>query len=150
MNTTWKFYTFEELSTALLYHILALRQLVFVVEQNCVYLDTDGEYDYCSLHCCGFDEHGHLIAYTRIIPAGIKYEEPAIGRVVVAQAARGKGIGYELMKQSIEKCNKEYPKYSIRISAQCYLEQFYTNLGFQSIGTSYLEDGIPHIEMLLP
>lgn len=54
------------------------------------------------------------------------------------------------MKQSIEKCNKEYPKYSIRISAQCYLEQFYTNLGFQSVGTSYLEDGIPHIEMVLP
>lgn len=148
MNIRWEYYSFPELTTALLYDILALRQTVFIVEQNCIYLDADGHYDYCSLHCCGFDEKGRLIAYTRIIPPNIKYEEPAIGRVVVVASARKKGIGNELMKLSIEKCNKLYPEHSIRISAQCYLEQFYSNLGFSSVGQPYQEDDIPHIEML--
>ncbi len=148
MNVVWKYFSFSELSITLLYDILALRQAVFIVEQNSIYLDADGHYDYSALHFCGFDEVGVLIAYTRIIPPKEKYEEPAIGRVVVATSARKKGIGYELMKRSIEKCNKLYPEHSIRISAQCYLEQFYSNLGFCSVGQPYLEDDIPHIEML--
>ncbi|MBS1538099.1 MAG: GNAT family N-acetyltransferase [Bacteroidetes bacterium] len=149
MIEKWQCYQFSELSTSLLYNILSLRQEVFIVEQNCVYLDADGYYDHCALHLCGFDHTGHLIAYSRIIAPSIKYSEPSIGRVVVAPTARRKGIGEELMKQSIKFCNNHYPNCSIRISAQSHLEQLYATLGFQSVGEPYMEDGIPHIEMLL-
>jgi ElaA protein len=147
MEIIWNYYNFAELSPTLLYEILALRQKVFILEQNCIYLDTDG-YDQSATHCCGVDDKGTLIAYSRIIPPKVKYTEPSIGRVVVAQSARRNGIGYELMKKSIEQCNILYPQYSIRISAQLYLEQFYSDLGFNPVGTPYLEDDIPHIEML--
>lgn len=149
MIEKWRYYKFSGLSTSLLYNILVLRQEVFIVEQNCVYLDADGYYDHCALHQCGFDNTGHLIAYSRIIPPTIKYSEPSIGRVVVSLSARRKGIGEELMKQSIKNCKKLFSNHSIRLSAQSHLEQFYTKLGFQSVGESYLEDGIPHIKMLL-
>jgi len=148
MIVHWQCFQFSELSNIQLYDILALRQAVFIIEQNCLYPDADGYYDYCALHLCGYNPEGKLIGYSRIIPPKIKYEEPAIGRVVVAPSARKIGIGYELMKQSIENCNKHFPNCSIRLSAQSYLEGFYKNLGFNSVGKTYLEDGIPHLEML--
>ena len=147
MAINWILRSFAALSTAELYAILQLRNAVFVVEQDCPYQDADGK-DQASWHLMGLDGDT-LAAYARLLPPGISYEEPSIGRVVTAPAARGAGAGRELMEQSIQHCFTLFGDRSIRIGAQQYLEKFYTSLGFTSIGEPYLDDGIPHIEMLL-
>jgi len=124
---------FEELTTAELYAIIQLRNEVFVVEQNCVYQDADGK-DQQSLHFCGWDGEV-LAAYTRIIPPGISYTEASIGRVVTAPAYRNTGAGRILMEESIKHALNCFNANSIKIGAQCSEE--------------FLEDGIPHIEMIL-
>lgn len=141
--------SFQELSLQELYAIMVLRQEVFVVEQDCPYLDADGK-DQVSQHLMGFEEE-ELVAYTRLVPMGISYEKyPAIGRVITAKKVRGRGIGIELMQASIKHCESLFGKAPIKISAQCYLLKFYNSLGFQSVGETYLEDGIPHIAMIRP
>jgi ElaA protein len=140
---------FEGLSLQDLYELLALRQEVFIVEQDCPYLDADGK-DPDSWHLLGRDEQGRLAAYARILPPGLSYEDyPAIGRVVTAPFCRGKGHGKDLMKAAIAHCISLFGDRAIKISAQTYLLKFYESLGFRSTGEEYLEDGIPHTAMRL-
>ena len=144
----WLLKKFENLAPHELYAILQLRNEVFVVEQNCVYQDADNK-DKFSFHLMGWEED-KLIAYTRLIPAGIAYTEPSIGRVVTSPSARGTGAGRELMQCSIDNIYKLFGKHPIRIGAQLYLKKFYSSLGFEPTGDIYLEDGIEHIEMVKP
>ena len=144
-NTFWKLSSFEELSNKELYELLKLRSEVFVVEQNCVYLDADG-LDYNSLHFCGY-QNKQLQAYVRILPPGVSFENASIGRVISRKTARGTGIGIELMKKAIQHCLTQFSVKEIDISAQVYLIKFYTGLGFKTLGETYLEDDIPHIKM---
>ncbi len=138
---------FDKLSLDQLYAIMRLRQEVFVVEQECPYLDADGK-DQESEHLMIFMEN-ELAAYTRLVPPGISYEQySSISRVVNHVNFRGQGLGKILMEKSIQECQRLFPKHSIKISAQCYLEKFYTALGFQDLGNRYDEDGIPHMAML--
>lgn len=138
---------FNDLSLDELYAIMALRQKVFVVEQDCPYLDADGK-DQVAWHLLGY-ENQELVAYTRLVPKGISYEKyPSIGRVVTAQKVRDRGVGVELMRESIQHCETLFGKEPIKISAQVYLLKFYNSLDFESVGLSYLEDGIPHISMI--
>ncbi len=147
MKIKWKYKSFDELKTEELYEILRLRSMVFVVEQDCVYQDIDGK-DRKAGHLIGtFD--GNIIAYSRIFRAGDYFAEPAIGRVVVHPEYRRKRIGDDMMrraldiiKETMKDCN------SVRISAQMYLMDFYSALGFVPEGAEYLEDGIPHRNML--
>lgn len=145
MNWILKKYT--ELSTDELYAILQLRSVVFVVEQNCPYLDLDDK-DQHSWHLLGWQDD-QLVAYTRLLPAGVAFEEPSIGRVVTSPVVRRTGIGRILMQKSIEACYTLFGKQPIQIGAQRYLETFYGSLGFEISGSPYLEDGIPHIHMIL-
>lgn len=147
MKITWILKPFAQLSLQEMYDFIVLRQEVFVVEQDCPYLDCDGK-DQDSHHLMGYDEDKDLIAYTRLVKPGVSYEEVSIGRVITAQKARKKGAGIALMDESIKAINNIYGKTPIRISAQCYLEKFYRSFGFIPTGKEYLEDGIPHMEML--
>lgn len=147
MPINWLLKKFEDLSVTELYAIIQLRNDVFIVEQNCVYQDADSK-DQLSKHLCAWDGD-ILVAYTRIIPPGISYTEASIGRVVTSPAYRGKGLGFQLMKESIRLTFSEYHCTQIKIGAQLYLSKFYSTLGFKQISGEYLEDGIPHIEMIL-
>jgi len=143
----WTYRTFDQLSPLELYRIIELRNRVFVVEQNCVYNDTD-EKDLQCLHLCCWHE-GKLLAYARLVPPGLSYEEASIGRVVCDPAERGRGLGKELMERAIELCRSLFQSDRIRISAQSYLIDFYVDIGFTATGKEYLEDGIPHTEMII-
>lgn len=142
----WKWKKFDDLNNHELYEILALRQRVFIIEQKCPYLDADGK-DLKSWHLCAW-ENQNLLAYLRVVPAGEKFDEPSIGRVVTAPEARGRGLGKAIMMEAFKRMQAELGPTPIRISAQSYLEKFYTELGFEKVGEGYLEDWIPHIEML--
>ncbi|GAA4891880.1 GNAT family N-acetyltransferase [Flaviramulus aquimarinus] len=138
--------SFEELTKQELYDILQLRSEVFVVEQDCVYQDIDGK-DQKALHIIGY-KNKKLVAYTRIFKPGDYFEASSIGRVVVAKNERQFKYGYDIMQASIKAIKNHYNETLIKISAQCYLKKFYTNLGFVSVGNEYLEDNIPHIAMI--
>lgn len=138
--------SFDDLSSLELYAILALRSAIFVVEQQCVYQDIDGK-DLKSEHLLCFVE-GKLAGYTRLLPAGLSYEEVSIGRVVIDPAFRSFGLGKNLMQNAIVACEKLYETTAIRIGAQYYLKGFYASLGFVAQGEPYDEDGIQHVEML--
>jgi ElaA protein len=140
--------SFYDLSLDQLYALMALRQEVFVVEQNCPYLDADGA-DQKGWHLLGTSEEGQLLAYARLLPPGVSYPAHAsIGRVITSPSARGKGYGLELMRVAIDEINRLFPGAPLKISAQCYLIRFYESLGFKTVGESYLEDDIPHIAMV--
>ncbi len=143
----WSWLPFDRLSTRELYEVLALRQRVFVVEQRCVYLDADGLDPRC-WHGSGTTEAGQLVAAARIVPPGVVYAEPAIGRVATAPEVRRQGFGRVLMREAIDQTKRLYPGQGIRLGAQCYLEAFYRSLGFTPVGAPYDEDGIAHVEML--
>lgn len=145
MNWTWQ--RFAELGVERLYDVLALRGRVFVVEQACAYLDPDG-IDRHSWHLLGHDDAGVLQAGLRVVDPGVKYAEPSVGRVVVAPEQRGTGLGLALMVEGIARCEDVWPGRGIRISAQAHLARFYGSLGFEPVGEPYLEDDIPHLEML--
>jgi ElaA protein len=146
MNIAWQIIPWGELSTEQLYAILALRAEVFVVEQNCPYQDVDGK-DLKSLHVCGHAPDGSLIAYARLVTPGISYEEWSIGRVVTSPRVRRTGAGEKLMLTCMEYF-MEHRIFSVRISAQSYLHDFYAKFGFFRVSEEYLEDDIPHMEML--
>ncbi|MFL5765107.1 MAG: GNAT family N-acetyltransferase [Bacteroidia bacterium] len=148
MNIRWEIKKFDELSNVELYRIIQLRLAVFSVEQNCAYQDADGK-DLKCFHLMGYDDDNDLVAYSRIVPAGVSYEEPSIGRVISSHKVRGTGAGKALMKSSLEQLEKLYGNVPVRIGAQCYLIKFYSSFGFEVAGEEYLEDNIPHIEMLL-
>ena len=141
----WTIKRFDELTLDELYALLQLRNEVFIVEQNCVYNDTDGK-DQPAWHLMA-NSDDKLVAYTRILPPGVSYSDPAIGRVVTSSSKRRSGLGKELMKRSIEACENFFGKTSISLSAQVYLQSFYESLGFIVAGEEYLDDGIPHIKM---
>jgi ElaA protein len=137
---------FNELTIDELYTILQLRSEVFVVEQDCVYQDLDFK-DQQALHILGI-KNDTIIAYTRIFKPGDYFKEASIGRVVVKDTERKYGLGYDLMNATIKAVQKEFNTVKITISAQVYLTKFYNTLGFKKVGEEYLEDGIPHIEMI--
>ncbi|WP_395093898.1 GNAT family N-acetyltransferase [Armatimonas sp.] len=149
----WFWRIFDRLTTWELYELMYLRQKVFVVEQNCVYLDADG-YDQVARHLLGRDEHQSLVASLRLFAPGGKYkefpEDASIGRVCTAASVRGTGLGRELMRRGIAEAERLWPGCAIRISAQVYLEKFYGSLGFVAVSAPYDEDGIPHVEMARP
>jgi ElaA protein len=148
MSINWNCKTFDELTVHELYAILRLRTEVFVVEQNCVFQDMDNK-DQSSYHVCGW-QNGELVAYTRLVPAGVSYEEASIGRVITAPSARRTGAGKLLMQYSIQKLYDIWGKQSIKLGAQLYLKKFYESFGFAQTSDIYIEDGIPHIEMAFP
>lgn len=138
---------FEALSLEELYATMVLRQEVFVVEQDCVYLDADGK-DQAAWHLLGM-QGDTLGAYLRIIPKGISYGEyVSIGRVVTSEKVRGTGAGKALMRAALVEAEKHFPNQAIKISAQSHLTKFYQDFGFEPVGEGYLEDGIPHIAMI--
>lgn len=143
----WLCKKFDDLSPHELYAILQLRNEVFVVEQNCVFQDADNK-DQQSFHFMGW-MNNELIAYTRIVPPAVAYDNTSIGRVVTSPSLRGTGIGKELMERSIEKAKEFFVNSTIKIGAQLYLKKFYESLGFIQSSSIYLEDGIEHIEMIL-
>jgi ElaA protein len=144
MHWTWT--RFEELGVQGLYEVLALRCRVFILEQG-AYLDPDG-LDAHSWHLQGRDDAGMLQAYLRAVDPGIKYSEPSIGRVITAPEVRGTGLGRMLMREGLARCAAQWPQQALRISAQARLRQFYVALRFEPVGDEYLEDAIPHLEML--
>ena len=144
----WWYGRFAVLSVDDLYDALALRSQVFVVEQNCVFLDADGA-DRASGHLLGRDAAGVLQGYLRIVDPGVKFAEPSIGRVITSAASRGSGLGHQLVAEGIRHCLEAWPGQPIRIGAQARLENFYARHGFVRDGADYTEDGIPHCEMLL-
>lgn len=147
----WRCLPFAALSADTLYRLLRLRSEVFVVEQACVFLDMDGLDPQC-LHVLGemVDADGtvHLHASTRLVPPGVAFAEASIGRVVTAPAARGGGIGHALMAESVRLLEQLWGPQPIRIGAQAHLERFYNRHGFVSDNKPYIEDGIPHLEMI--
>ncbi len=143
----WILKKFDDLSPHELYAIMQLRNEVFVVEQDCVYQDADNK-DQPSWHFMGWLDD-KLVAYTRLLPPGVAYTEPSIGRVVTSPSTRGSGIGRELMKKSIAEVDTLFGTTPIKIGAQLYLLKFYTSLGFQQTSDIYLEDNIQHVEMVL-
>lgn len=138
--------SFNKLSTSELYEILYLRNLVFVVEQNCAYLDTDCK-DHLAHHVMIYNEGKELIAYARIFKPNIKYKTASIGRVVVHPDYRGKQLGDLLIRHSINAIEDLYRTSEITISAQAHLQQFYNKHGFKTVSDEYLEDDILHVEM---
>lgn len=143
----WK--RFPELHNSELYALLKLRSEVFVVEQNCVFLDLD-DHDQNSEHLLMQDAGGALIGYSRLLPPGEKYPECSIGRVVVPLSVRSSGTGRRLMAESIRGSRARYPQSPILIWAQQRLESFYASFGFVTASEPELEDGILHVKMRLP
>ena len=138
---------FEKLSSRDIYEIGKLRSEVFVVEQNCAYLDLDGK-DY---HCIHFftQEKGEITSYLRVLPPGLSYDSPSIGRVVVKPTYRGKNLARENISSAIEYIFLVMKYDTITIGAQKYLEKFYESFGFKRISDDYDEDGIMHLDMQL-
>lgn len=149
MALHWRFARLEELSPLEVYDMLALRSEVFVVEQQCIFQDADGV-DAQAHHLLGRDDSGALVAVLRLVDPGIKYGEPSMGRVISAPSVRRLGVGRELVAEGIRRCRQCWPGQGIRISAQARLERFYADFGFRTVSEPYLEDDIPHLEMLLP
>jgi ElaA protein len=142
----WILKQFDDLTPKELYKILQLRNEVFIVEQNCPYQDCDNK-DLLAWHLMGMQKD-QLLAYSRLLAPGISYSESSIGRVVSSPSTRKTGMGKKLMLESIEQIRKLFQTDSIRIGAQLYLQKFYESFGFISDGDIYLEDNIPHIQML--
>lgn len=146
MNLHWTWTRYEGLSLDDLYDALALRCQVFIVEQE-PYLDVDG-LDRRSWHLLGRDHAGALQAYCRIVDPGLKYAEPSLGRVVTPATQRGTGAGAALVAEAMRRCDQVWPGRGNRISAQAHLQRFYGAHGYVGLGEEYLEDNIPHREML--
>lgn len=142
----WELKRFNELNTDEIYEILKLRSEIFVIEQQCIYQDCDGN-DPSSFHLYAL-ENDKIIAYLRIVDKGLSFDEISIGRVVVHKDYRKNGLGRELMIKAMAFIFKSLNEEIIRISAQEYLLKFYTSLGFKPVSEIYLEDDIPHVEML--
>jgi ElaA protein len=167
----WRFARFDELSPREIHDLYRARAAIFVVEQNCAFQDLDGADPEC-WHLLGYGpspqpspkaegakspsplgegrDEGQLLAYARLVPPGVKFDEPSIGRVVTTQAARGTGRGRALMKEAIARAEKLWPGRPIRIGAQQRLERFYEDFGFVTASAPYDEDGILHVEMVRP
>jgi ElaA protein len=146
VSLVWRWARFDDLGVVDLYACLALRQRVFILEQG-PYLDLDGN-DALSWHLLGRDERGVAQVYLRVVDPGVKYAEPSIGRVVSSPEVRGTGQGRVLVRVGVARCELAWPGRGIRISAQAHLEAFYGAFGFERVGEVYIEDTIPHLELL--
>ena len=145
MKIDWHFAPFAQLTPRQVHDMYRLRADVFVVEQNCVFQDLDGVDPQCwHLLGCSSDE---LVAYCRLLPAGVKFDEPSIGRVITARSVRGTGMGRVLMAEAMRRARDLWPGEALRIGAQAHLERFYNEYGFTKSSEPYDEDGILHIEM---
>lgn len=144
----WFTKSFDQLSANELYDILQMRQQVFVVEQTCPFPDLDG-IDKLSFHLAGC-KGTQVVAYSRIVPPGVLYEEPSVGRVATHLQLRGCGVGHEVFKRALKECEKMFGKRSIKIMAQSYLKFFYESYGFIVHGDAFLEDDILHYFMIRP
>jgi len=144
----WECHRFQELDTQRLYQLLKLRVDVFVVEQQCPYPELD-EKDHHSetRHLIAY-KNSKVFAYSRLLPPGLSYPEASIGRFVVAASTRRQGLGSLLLENSLQEITALWPGINVKISAQAHLKEFYENVGFKKVSDPYLEDGIPHIEML--
>lgn len=148
MQYEWTCKKFNELTVEELYTLLQLRSEVFVVEQTCPFQDMDGK-DLKAYHLMCWNGN-ELLACTRLLPVGVPYAEMSIGRVATAYQVRRTGLGRELMQRSIDECYQLFGRGPIRIGAQLYLKKFYKSFNFVQASQVYLEDGIEHIEMILP
>lgn len=147
MHLDWQIKYYSDLTINEFHDIIALRLEAFVVEQNCSYLDLDGK-DKKSYHVICRDGKGDIVATARILPPNLAYKEASIGRVVINEKLRGKGVGHELMQNAVDFSQVEFGVSPVKISAQKHLEQFYEKHNFKSTGNEYLEDEIPHVEMI--
>lgn len=142
----FKLKRFNELTVEELYKLLRVRNEVFVVEQNCVYQDCDNK-DYGAYHL--FCEDGNeVVGCLRILNRGVSYDEVSIGRVLVKESYRHTGLSREMMLKALRFIEEELKETEVRISAQVYIKKFYENVGFKAISEEYLEDNIPHVQML--
>ncbi len=148
MTPRWTWHAWAGLTPDVLYAFLRLRSAAFVVEQDCVFPEMDGRDPQCE-HLCGWDG-AELAAYLRLVPPGVRTPEVALGRVVVARRARGRGLGRAVMLEGLKRCAERYPGQPVKVSAQQHLEKFYNGLGFVTVGAPYDEDGILHVDMLKP
>ena len=146
-NVNWQWYRLGELSAVQLYAMLEARIAIFVVEQNCAYQDLDG-LDLDAEHLIGWSGR-EVAGYLRVLAPGTRFEHPSIGRIITTQRFRGTGLGRDIVAKGIERTRLRYPGRMIRISAQSYLEKFYGSFGFKTVSEPYMEDNIPHVEMLL-
>ena len=149
VDVPWRCLPFADLGVAELYAVLQLRSAVFVVEQACVFQDMDG-LDLVCHHLLGQDARGGLLAYARLVPAGVAFAEASVGRVITAPAARGTALGHRLMAQACTQLAQLWGEQPIRIGAQAHLQRFYCQHGFVTDSAEYMEDGIAHVEMLRP
>jgi ElaA protein len=149
MGVAWHWLRFGGLGADDVYDLLALRARIFVLEQDCAYLDPDG-LDRQSWHLLGRDAGGRLLAYLRVCDPGVKFEVPSIGRVVVDASQRGTGLGHELIAEGLRRCDAQFPGQVNRIGAQAHLQGFYGRHGYLCVGEIYDEDGISHIDMERP
>jgi ElaA protein len=146
MALAWSWRRFEDLGVDGVYDMLALRAKAFVLEQG-PYMDPDGA-DRHAWHLLGRDARsGALLAYLRVLDAGVKFDDVSIGRVVVDASLRGQGLGHELMREALALCARQWPGQPISISAQAHLQRFYNRHGFHTSSSPYLDDGILHVDM---
>ncbi len=148
MNVTWRYESFARLAPDELYRIVRLRERVFVVEQTCPYQDADGVDPHCD-HLWTEGASRDVLAYLRVVPPGAKYDEPSLGRIVTAPETRRTGLGRALVIEGLARARARFGAVPIRIGAQKYLERFYGSFGFVRASDDYVEDGIPHVEMLI-
>jgi ElaA protein len=142
----WRWYAFDQFTKQQLYAVLAAREAVFIVEQDCAYHDLDGM-DADAQHLVAWSA-GEVAGYLRLLGPGTRFGEPSLGRILTTARARGTGLGRDLVARGIERAGELYPAQPIRISAQAHLSKFYGSFGFEVASEPYLEDGIPHVEML--
>lgn len=144
----WIWQKIEHISGRHMYEILRVRQDIFIVEQQCLYADAD-DLDFSSLHLSGRDADGRIAVYARLCPPGSRYDEPSIGRLLTVKKKRGSGLARHAIELCIKKAVAEWQSTQLRISAQIYLRNFYSDFGFKKISEVYDEDGIKHIDMML-
>ena len=144
----WEWCDWSDMTLSQWYAIAAAREAVFVVEQNCPYQDLDN-FDQLAVHLIGW-EGADVAAYLRCFAPGVKWPEASLGRILTSKPFRASGLGRELVGRGLERIDELYPRSPVRIGAQAHLERFYGSFGFVVDSAQYLEDGIPHVEMLRP
>src|SRR5699024_5784093 len=138
--------TFNDLTNEELYKILKARVDVFVVEQTCPYPEIDN-YDQEAIHYF-LNDGEEIMGYVRILPSGSRYSAASIGRVIVTTASRANGYARNIITKAIQYRYDAWKETKIKLQAQVYLETFYASLGFERISAEYLEDNIPHVDMI--
>lgn len=142
----WKLKKFDELTSRELYEILRLRNEVFIIEQDCPYLDCDRK-DYGAYHLF-MEDNNEVVAYLRVLDKGVTFDEVCLGRVIVRESQRGKGLAREMLKLGLEVAEEKFGETTVKISAQQRLVKLYESVGFKQVSDMYMEDNIPHVAMI--